>query len=110
MVFPEIDLAAAVFFVLALVTLARYRPAMRTVDVESYNYTAGGLSVLALVAVFHVLAHAGQGVKDRRLAHVWLSGEGDGQRTGIPVQCVHPAVPGIVIVQARAVVPGAPLG
>ena len=59
MVFPEIDLAAAVFFVLALVTLARYRPAMRTVDVESYNYTAGGLSVLALAAVFHVLAHAG---------------------------------------------------
>lgn len=56
---PLLDLLVALFFLLSLVVVARFRNEIRMHDAESYRFLAGGLAVLAVVALTRIYAGIG---------------------------------------------------
>ena len=56
---PLLDFMVALFFLMSLVVVARFRNVIRTHDRESYNYLSGGLSVLAVVALLRIYGGIG---------------------------------------------------
>lgn len=56
---PLLDLLVALFFLLSLVVVARFRTEIRMHDAESYRFLSGGLSVLAVVALTRIYGGMG---------------------------------------------------
>lgn len=56
---PLLDLLVALFFLLNLVVVARFRNEIRMHDAESYRFLAGGLAVLAVVALIRIYGGIG---------------------------------------------------
>jgi len=59
MALPLLDFLVALFFLLSLVVVARFRNEIRAHDRESYNYLSGGLAVLAIVALVRIYGGVG---------------------------------------------------
>ncbi len=56
---PLIDLSVALFFLLCLVIVARFRRAIQVHDAESYRFLSGGLAVLSLVSLLRIYSGLG---------------------------------------------------
>ena len=56
---PFLDLLVALFFLLSLVVVARFRNEIRIHDAESYRFLSGGLTVLAIVALTRIYGGIG---------------------------------------------------
>lgn len=56
---PLIDLLVALFFLMSLVVVARFRNEIRIHDAESYRFLSGGLAVLAVVSLIRIYSGIG---------------------------------------------------